>query len=71
MSNPAFCLKIFYSFSHMDISFTIYKLSGSDGKLKAYTCHFLRHSIMNNNAFLRGSVGGENNKKKNHESVVC
>ena len=25
----------------MDINFTIYNVSGSDGKLKAYTLHFL------------------------------
>ena len=25
----------------MEISFTTYNVSGSDGKLKAYTCHFL------------------------------
>ena len=35
-------------FQLMDVDFTTYNESGLDGKLKAYTCHFLNYTTMNN-----------------------
>ena len=35
-------------FQLMDVDFTTYNVSGLDGKLKAYTCHFLNYTTMNN-----------------------